>query len=78
METAHQFGHVLRNRRTAAGLSQEALADAAGLHPTYISLLENGHRMPTLDVVRRLGVALGTTATALVAEWEGVKLRTPR
>ena len=57
---------VLRKRRTKAGLSQEALAFEAGVHPTYISLLERGQRNPTLNVIALLARALDTTVTALV------------
>jgi transcriptional regulator with XRE-family HTH domain len=65
-----QFGDVVRRRRQAAGLSQEALADAAGLHRTYISLLERGMRMPSIEVVRKLAGALETTMASLVGELE--------
>jgi transcriptional regulator with XRE-family HTH domain len=64
------FGAVVRRRRAAAGLTQEALAHAAGISVTYTSLLENGHRTPTILVVRQLAQVLGTTATTLTAEWE--------
>lgn len=51
---------VVRAARTAAGLSQEALAEAAGLHRTYISLLERGRRSPTLvATLDAIGRALG-------------------
>lgn len=64
------FGLVLREWRERAGLSQEALAERAGLHRTYVGLLERGKRNPTLDVASYLGAALGVTLTALVAEVE--------
>jgi len=65
-----KFGKVVRRRREAAGLSQEALADRAGLHRTYISLLERGLRMPSIQVVRQLAAALGTTMTSLIRDLE--------
>ena len=67
-----QFGNLIRRRRDAAGITQEALADAAGIHRTYISLLERGLRAPTIEVVRLLAKALKTTMTSLIAELEGV------
>jgi transcriptional regulator with XRE-family HTH domain len=65
-----KFGEVVRRRRQAAGLSQEALADRAGLHRTYISLLERGQRAPSILVVQQLAKALDTTMASLVAEVE--------
>lgn len=53
-----------------AGLSQEALANAAGLHRNYVGMLERGERSPTLLVVRQLAVALGTTMVSLMEEYE--------
>lgn len=64
------FGAVLREHRERAGLSQEDLADKAGLHRTYIGLLERGKRNPTLDAAQRLGNALGVTLTTLVTAVE--------
>ena len=64
------FGAVLRRRREAAGLSQEALANQSDLHRNYIGLLERGQRTPSIEVVRKLAVGLGTTMTALVHELE--------
>lgn len=48
----------LRKLRQDAGLSQEAFADQAGIHRTYISDLERGARNPTITVVDKLAVAL--------------------
>lgn len=61
-----RFGVVVRQRREAAGLSQEALADASGLHRTYISLLERGQRNPSLEVISALARGLDTTMASLV------------
>jgi transcriptional regulator with XRE-family HTH domain len=36
------FARVVRNHRVLQGLSQEALAEAAGIHHTYVGLLERG------------------------------------
>lgn len=61
---------MIRRRRQAQGLGQEALADKAGLHRTHVSLLERGKRMPTLEVVRKLAAGLNTTMASLMAELE--------
>jgi transcriptional regulator with XRE-family HTH domain len=53
-----------------AGFSQEELAARSGLHRTYISFLERGMKSPTVDVLMRLGTALGVRASHLLAEAE--------
>jgi transcriptional regulator with XRE-family HTH domain len=65
-----QFGNLIRRRRKAAGLGQEALADKAGLHRTHVSLLERGKRMPSLQVVKKLAAGLETTMASLMEELE--------
>lgn len=65
-----QFGHLIRRRRLALDLGQEALADEAKLHRTHVSLLERGKRMPSLIVVKKLAAALRTTMADLMAELE--------
>ncbi len=46
-----QFASNLRQQRTRAGLSQEALADRCDLHRTEISLLERCKRSPRLETI---------------------------
>jgi len=60
------FGSVLRRRRLAASLSQEALAELAGLTPVYVSNLETGRRVPTINAARALAVGLRCAAWELV------------
>lgn len=57
-EIRHRLARNLRKLRHEKGLSQEAFADLAGIHRTYISDLERGARNPTITVVDKLAVAL--------------------
>ena len=70
-DSAAGFGALLRRYREAAVLSQEALANRAGLSVRGISDLERGSRnLPRLETVRVLADALGLDAEergALVA-----------
>src|SRR3954471_13296095 len=55
-----RFGALVRRHRTAAALSQEALAERAGVSARAISDLERGvHQAPHLETVRLLADALG-------------------
>ena len=58
MDARTRFAQNLRAARTAAGMSQEALGDVAGLHRTEVSLLERGSRDPRLATIVRLAHAL--------------------
>ncbi|HEU0113378.1 MAG TPA: helix-turn-helix domain-containing protein, partial [Thermomicrobiales bacterium] len=60
-----RFGSLLRQRRLAAGLSQEQLAERAGLSARAISALERGqHASPRPETVRLLVDALGLAGAA--------------
>jgi transcriptional regulator with XRE-family HTH domain len=52
------FGTLLRRYRTAAGLSQEDLAERAGLSVDAVSAHERGRCRPYRDTVQRLAEAL--------------------
>ena len=65
------FGSILRDAREKAGLSQDQLAHDAGLHRTYISLLERGQRQPSLKAIVALAKALGLAPSTLVSRFEG-------
>lgn len=60
------FPERLAALRKAKGLTQQALADLVDLHVMQIHRYEAGTSQPTLDVIRRLAVALSISADALV------------
>jgi len=58
-----QFGQLLREYRQRRELSQKALAEKAGYHPSYINRLERGTRTPPRQygTIQDLATALGLT-----------------
>lgn len=60
------LGRRLRNLRTDAGLTQEALAEASDLHWTYIGQVERGERNLTYLNVLSLARGLGVSPSRLV------------
>ena len=54
------FAENLRRLRTEKELSQEALADLAGIDRTYVSALERQVYSASLDTIEKLAGVLGT------------------
>ena len=57
-EIASQVGARLRAYRQQSRLSQEALAELAGVHPTYIGQLERGEKNASLETIEKVCRAL--------------------
>lgn len=64
------LGLELRNAREAAGLTQEELAHRAEVDRTYISMLENDRKSPTVDMLFRLCDALDASPSAILSKVE--------
>ena len=64
------LGDELRQRRLDSGLTQERLADKAGIDRTYVSILERNLQSPTVDMLIRLCRAMGTRASDVLARVE--------
>src|SRR3954463_1581641 len=60
-----RFGDAVRARREELGLTQEALAERAGIHRTYLSDVERGARNVSLLNIERLAAALALAPSAL-------------
>jgi transcriptional regulator with XRE-family HTH domain len=63
-----QFGEKLRAVRQERGISQEKLAELAGLHRTYVSSVERGERNVSLVNIERLAAALCVTMAQLMPD----------
>jgi transcriptional regulator with XRE-family HTH domain len=59
------LGKVVRELREAKGLTQEAVAHVAGVHPTWVSRLESGMLNPSWGMVTRVARALGVQVSDL-------------
>jgi len=66
VDSAAALAARLREARERAGLSQRALAKGI-CTPAYISRLEKGERIPSLQLLRRLAERLGANADELAA-----------
>jgi transcriptional regulator with XRE-family HTH domain len=65
------LGEAIRKRRGEIdGLSQEGLADLAGMHRTYVSEIERGLRNPSFRNLFKLASALDIPLSELVSQAE--------
>lgn len=62
------FASNLRRVRNQKELSQERLAELAGLHRTYVGSVERGERNVSVDNMERLALALETPLSQLLEE----------
>ncbi|ACX86293.1 transcriptional regulator, XRE family [Pectobacterium parmentieri WPP163] len=60
------FSHNIKKLRERQGLSQEALADLAGLHRTYIGSVERCERNISIDNIDRIASALCVSPSYLL------------
>ena len=64
------IAQALVKYRRVAQLSQEELADRAGIHRTYVSQIERGLKMPTLAILVKISAALSVKPSDIVQEIE--------
>jgi len=69
------FSRVVKRHREERGLSRAALAKKAGLHQTYVGLLEREERSPNLDTAKAIANALRLPLAQMIAEAERIAKR---
>jgi transcriptional regulator with XRE-family HTH domain len=62
----YAFGQVIRELRTKHKISQEKLADLSNLDRSFISLLECGHKQPSLITIFQLAKAFNVSAAKII------------
>jgi CheY-like chemotaxis protein/DNA-binding XRE family transcriptional regulator len=65
MDVKKEFGAAVRAHRLRLGMSQEALAERAELHRTYVTDVERGARNLSLESISRLARALDVSIDSL-------------
>ena len=66
------FGRALRELRQQKEMSQEALAEAAGLDRSFVSLVERGIQSPNIVVLIKIAEVLKVSAASLIARTEEI------
>ena len=69
-DVRERFGTAVKFRREELELTQEALADRAGIHRTYLSDVERGSRNLSLVNIEKVAAALKMSMAALFAAVE--------
>jgi len=72
------LGEAIRLARVERGLSQEQLADAAGVHVTHLGGVERGVRNPNYSTLVRIAGALGVSPGTLVTRADALATRPSR
>lgn len=61
-----KFGERVKEERLKQGLSQEELAARAGVHRTYIGMIERAEKNITLENIEKIAKALGMKPSELI------------
>ena len=67
MTIEEAFGEVIRELRKSDQISQEKLAEVSKLDRSFISLLECGHKQPSLITIFQLAKALNLSASKIMS-----------
>ena len=68
LSVCREFGRGVRLLRRQKGLSQEELADLAGIHRTYMGKIERGESNPPLYTIYKISKALDVSLPELLGK----------
>ena len=63
-----EFGQRVREERVRRNLSQEELAEKAGVHRTYIGMIERAEKNITLRNIQKIAQAFGVSIAFLLED----------
>ncbi|MEA2326988.1 MAG: hypothetical protein QOE68_1947 [Thermoanaerobaculia bacterium] len=66
---AEKFGAIVRTLREERGLTQDQLAERAGVSSTYIGFIERGDNVPTLTIILQIASALKVRSSELLRDF---------
>jgi transcriptional regulator with XRE-family HTH domain len=66
---AEKFGAIVRALREERGLTQDQLAERAGVSATYIGFIERGDNVPTLMIILQIASALKVRSSELLRDF---------
>ena len=72
MDFIRAFGTVVRNKRKDCKLSQEQLAEAAGLHVNHVSFIERAKTSASLQAIESIAKALNVKPSDLILSAEAL------
>lgn len=75
LEFSDAFASVLQRHREEKKLSKQSVAQRAGLHQTYIGMIERGLSNPSLDTANAIAEALELPLSTLIIEAEALRQR---
>ena len=67
------LGAAIRELRAERGMTQEAVAQSAGITVAHLSGIERGHANPSWGAVVAIVEALGASMATLAKRWEAAK-----
>jgi len=65
---AARFGEIVRRHRETRRLTQEELAEMAGISATYVGFIERGDSVPTLTIILQIAEALKVRPAELLRD----------
>ena len=63
-----KFGHKVREERLKRGLTQEEFSSKAGVHRTYIGMIERAEKNITLESMKKIANALNLKLSQLLID----------
>ena len=69
-EEGMKFGATIRRLRKERSLSQEALAERAGMNADFLGFIERGDNLPTLLTIVQLARALGVQPSTIISDFD--------